>query len=225
MAALVWDDEGNRLWETGTDCGVLWVYSITNGSGAYENGVAWNGLTGVSDSPEGGDQTETWADNMMYATMTAREKAGGTIKAYTYPDKFAECDGSVALADGLYIGQQERKKFAFSYRSVIGNDVSDEAGYKIHIYYGCACSPSSKDYATINDSPSMIEFSWSFKATPVNVTGHKPCAHVVIDSTKLPEGKLDLIEAQLYGSGTGNTNNSTLLLPDQIKNIITSSNG
>lgn len=221
MAALVWDTDGSRLWETGTDHGVLWVYNVTDGVGAYGNGIAWNGLTGVSDSPEGGDQTESWADNMMYATMTAREKAGGTIKAYTYPDEFAECDGSAALATGLYVGQQARKKFAFSYRTLIGNDLTDEAGYKIHIYYGCACSPSSKDYATVNDSPSMIEFSWTFKATPVAITGNsvlRPTAHIIIDSTKVPAAKMTAIKTALYG---GDNTQSTLKLPHEIAAIIT----
>ena len=219
MAALVWDEAGSRLWETGTDHGVLWVYNADLQTPGYATGVAWNGLTGVSDSPEGGDQTETWADNLMYAAMTAREKAGGTIKAYTYPDAFAECDGSAALASGLYVGQQTRKKFAFSYRSIIGNDLTDEAGYKIHIYYGCSCSPSSKDYSTVNDSPNMIEFSWSFKATPVVITGStlKPTAHIVIDTTKLPSGKLATIEAALYG---GDNTESTLKFPHEIQALI-----
>ena len=210
MAELVWDSVGDRAYELGVDHGVLWVM---NDDGTYENGVAWNGLTSVSDNPQGGDRNELWADNMLYASITATETAGGSISAYTYPDEFMECDGSAALADGINIGQQRRKKFAFSYQTREGNDVDDEASYKIHICYGCSCSPSSKDYNTINDSPDAIEFSWDYECTPVAVANHKPTATVVIDSSVVDDTKMGKIKKALYGDSNGS---STLLLPAQI---------
>lgn len=216
---LVWDQVGEKYYETGTDRGVLFPM----GSSGYEAGVAWNGLTGVTDSPSGGDRTELWADNIMYGSVTAREKAGGSIKAYTYPDEFNACNGQVELVDGLRIGQQARKKFGFCYRTLVGNDVSEEAGYIIHIYYGCSASPSSRDYATVNDSPNAIEFSWDFDATAVPVTGARPTASLEIDSRTADATKLAALEVILYGTPAAGQTAAVparLPLPDEIKSTL-----
>lgn len=215
MAALVWDAAGEHWFETGTDRGVL--YPMNDAGTGYSKGVAWNGLTSVNESPEGGDANDIWADNIKYASLRSSEKAGGSIEAYTYPDEFMACDGSAALADGVFIGQQTRKAFGFCYRTVKGNDLNPEAGYLIHIYYGCTCSPSSKDYATINDSPDAISFSWDFDANAVDVAGHKPSATVTIDSTKIDAEKLKLIEDTLYGSASSEPK---LLMPSDIVSLL-----
>ena len=196
---LTWDATGERLYETGTRMGVL--YPIDD-NGAYPKGVAWNGLTAVTESPEGAEATELWADDIKYLEMRSAEKFGGTIEAYTYPDEFAECDGSKELADGLYTGQQPRKKFGFCYRTVLGNDTQlDSYGYKLHLIYGATCSPSEKAYATINDSPEAITFSWEFSCTPIQVAGvEKPIYQLVIDSTKADATKLAALEQILYGT-------------------------
>ena len=215
MAKIVWDKSGERFYETGTKHGVLY---LQDDKGEYVKGVAWNGLTGFSESPDGGDATEIWADDMKYLSIRAREDFGGTITAYTYPDEFMACDGSASLIPGVVIGQQARKTFGMSFVTTLGNDVKlDDYGYKIHIIYGATASPSSKDYQTINDSPEAIEFSWDIDTVPVNVTGHKPTAHLVIDSTKVDADKLKAFEAVLYGS---EETEPRLPLPDEVKTLL-----
>ena len=197
MSKLVWDQSGKRLYETGVDHGVL--YPIQTG-GVYSKGVAWNGLTAVTESPSGADVNDIYADNMKYLGLVGAEKFGATVEAYTYPDEFAECDGSIELVKGATIGQQNRKVFGMVYRTVIGNDVDgNEHGYKLHLIYGALAAPSEKGYTTINDSPEAITFSWEVSTTPVNVTGFKPTACVIIDSTKVDAGKLKALEEILYG--------------------------
>ena len=198
MSKLVWDAVGSRKYETGTDHGVL--YKQVNG--AYGPGVVWNGLTGVSESPSGAEPNDFWADNIKYASVRSAETFGCTIEAYTYPDEFAECDGSAELAPGVTIGQQNRTMFGFSYRTKIGSDTSTDAdlGYKIHLIYGCSASPSERSYQTVNDSPDAITFSWEVTTTPVNVEGHKPTASLEIDSTKVDPEKLKTLEDLLYGT-------------------------
>lgn len=174
MSKLVWDQSGKRLYETGVDHGVL--YPIQTG-GVYSKGVAWNGLTAVTESPSGADVNDIYADNMKYLGLVGAEKFGATVEAYTYPDEFAECDGGVELVKGATIGQQNRKVFGMVYRTVIGNDVDgNEHGYKLHLIYGATAAPSEKAYNTINEDPEAITFSWELSTTPVNVTGHKPTA-------------------------------------------------
>ena len=215
MTALVWDKTGERLYETGVDHGVLYVM----GENGYGNGVVWNGLTAVNESPEGGEPTPLWADNIKYLNLMSNEQFGGSIEAYTYPDEFMECDGSAQLATGVTVGQQTRKQFGLSYRTIIGNDVNgNEHGYKLHLVYGCLASPSEKGYETINDSPDAITFSWDFSTTPVAVTGMKPTAHIVIDSTKVDSAKLTTFEAKLYG---GESTEAKLPLPDEVKDHFT----
>lgn len=212
---LVWDQSGQRFYETGVEKGVLWVYD----DGAYQDGVAWNGLTSVSEKPSGAEPTALYADNIKYLNLISNEEFAATIEAYTYPDEFAECDGSAELATGVVIGQQKRKTFAFSYQTKIGNDVDgNDKGYKIHIVYGCMAAPSEKGYSTINDSPEAITFSWEISTTPIEVSGYKPTAIVTIDSTKVSDENMTKIKAKLYGSSE---NNSTLLTPDQIIDLIT----
>lgn len=198
MTAIEWDAAGKRFYENGTDRGVLYKMDKT---GAYTKGVPWNGLTGVTESPEGAEATDLYADNAKYATMRSTETFGCTIEAYTYPDEFAECDGSVEVAEGVYAGQQERVGFGFSYRTNIGNDTAttSDDGYKIHLVYGCTASPSEKGYATVNDSPDAITFSWEVKTTPVNVAGYKPTATLVIDSRHADSAKLTQLEKLIYG--------------------------
>ena len=212
--ALVWDQVGTRQYETGVDHGVLFPY----GTNSYGAGVAWSGLTGVTESPSGADSNTLYADNIEYLNLTAAEKFGATIEAYSYPDEFAECDGSAELAPGVTIGQQTRKMFGFSYRTKVGNDVNEDAGYKIHLVYGAKAAPSERAYATVNDSPEAITFSWEISTTPVAVAGFKPTAHVEIDSTKTDSTKLAAFEAILYGSGTSA---SRLPLPDEVKTLLT----
>lgn len=198
MTAIEWDAAGKRFYENGTDRGVL--YPMTS-NGSYDKGVAWNGLTAVTESPEGAEPTDLYADNIKYATMRSAETFGCTIEAYTYPDEFSECDGSAQIAKGVFAGQQERKGFGFSYRTLIGNDTatSSDDGYKLHLVYGCTASPSEKSYATVNDSPDAITFSWEVKTTPVNVAGFKPTATLVIDSRYADPSKLTALEKILYG--------------------------
>ena len=212
MAKLVWDKTGERLYETGVKQGVLYVM---NEQGTYPAGVAWNGLTNVTESPSGAAATPLYADDIKYLNLMSTEEFGGTIEAYTYPDEFAECDGSAALTEGVYIGQQPRKTFGFCYRTTLGNDVdNNNHGYKLHLVYGAVASPSEKAYATINDSPDAITFSWEFSTTPVNVTGFKPTASIVIDSTKVNAEKLAALEKILYGDETGD--GPRLPLPDEV---------
>lgn len=220
MTALVWDKIGEHFYETGVDRGVLYPQS----NGKYLNGVAWNGLTGVTESPSGADATDMYADNQKYLSLRAAETFGATIEAYTYPDEFAECDGSAALADGVKIGQQTRKTFGFSYRTLIGNDTEGtDKGYIIHLVYGATASPSSKTRSSVNESPEAVTFSWEISTTPVNVTGFKPTATIEIDSTKISGKALKAIEAKLYGDGTNGT--PQLPLPDEIKQLVTGNPG
>ena len=212
MAKLVWDKSGERLYETGVKQGVLYVQDTT---GTYPTGVAWNGLTAVTESPSGAEATALYADDIKYVNLVSAEELGGTIEAYMYPDEFAECDGSVALTPGMYIWQQDRKTFGLCYRTTLGNDTdSNNHGYKLHLIYGALAAPSEKAYATINDSPEAITFSWEFKTTPVNVTGHKPTASITIDSTKVDAEKLAALEKILYGDDTGD--GPRLPLPDEV---------
>ena len=214
MSKLVWDATGERLYETGVKQGVLYVMS----EGTYPNGVAWNGLTAVTESPSGAEASPLYADDIKYLNLMSAEEFGATIEAYTYPDEFMECDGSAALVEGVYIGQQPRKTFGMCYRTTLGNDVKNDAyGYKLHLIYGAMASPSEKAYATINDSPEAITFSWEVTTTPVNVTGHKPTASITIDSTKVDAAKLAALEAELYGSSE---KEARLPLPDEVATIM-----
>lgn len=211
MAALTWDDTGKRFFETGTKKGVLYPYNTEQSK--YGNGVAWNGLTAVTESPSGAESTDLYADDIKYASMRSAEEFGFTIEAYTYPDEFAECDGSAAVANGVYIGQQSRKMFGFSYRTQIGNDLTDNAGYKLHLIWGATASPSEKAYTTINDSPDAITFSWECETNPASVTGYKNTASMTIDSTKVDAGKLTELEKKLYGD---TDTEATLPTPDEV---------
>lgn len=214
MSKLVWDQTGERLFETGVEKGVLFPFK----NNAYQTGVAWNGLTGVSESPSGAESNKLYADNIKYLDLVSAEEYGATIEAYTYPDEFKECDGSAEIADGVVVTQQKRIPFGFSYVTQVGNDSEgSDHGYKIHLVYGCKASPSSKDYATINDNPDAITFSWEITTTPVDVPNHKPTAHIIIDSTKVDATKLASFEAILYGAdGSGTGSDSRLPLPTEI---------
>ena len=214
MSKLVWDDTNERLYETGVKMGVL--YPIDD-QGKYPKGVAWNGLTAVTESPSGAEATALYADDIKYLNLMSAEEFGATIEAYTYPDEFAECDGSATLATGVVIGQQKRKMFGLSYRTVLGNDTEgNDYGYKLHLIYGAQASPSEKGYATINDSPEAITFSWEVTTTPVAVEGFKPTACLTIDSTKADPTKLVALEKILYGDEEG----ARLPLPDEIKTLM-----
>ena len=212
MTKLVWDKTGERFYETGTKNGVLY---IQNDGGQYDAGVAWNGLTAVTETPGGAEPTDLYADDIKYASLRSAETFNATIEAYTYPDEFAECDGSYKLADGVNIGQQPRKSFGFSYRTAIGNDTGSE-DYKLHLIYGLTASPSEKGYSTINDSPDAITFSWEVESTPVNVTNFKPTSIITIDSRTADKEKLANLEKILYGDESGEP---TLLLPDDVKKV------
>lgn len=215
MAKLVWDKTGERYYETGVRQGVL--YPMQEG-GAYTKGVAWNGLTAVTESPSGAEATALYADDIKYLNLLSVEEFGCTIEAYTYPDEFAECDGSASLAAGVNIGQQKRKTFGLCYRTVLGNDVdNNDYAYKLHLVYGCLASPSEKAYSSINDSPDAITFSWEVTTTPVAVTGFKPTACITIDSTKANAEKLTALEAILYGA---NEAEARLPLPDEIATLM-----
>ena len=215
MAKLVWDESGKRLYETGVEKGVLYVQGE---NGEYQKGVAWNGLTAVTESPSGAEPTALYADDIKYLELFSAEEFGATIEAYTYPEEFEACDGSASLGKGVTIGQQDRKAFGICYRTVVGNDVKgNEHGYKLHLVYGAKAKPSEKAYATVNDSPEAVTFSWEVTTTPVNVAGFKPTASVTIDSTKIEAGKLKAIEDKLYGT---QDQEPTLLLPDEIAQIV-----
>ena len=218
MAKLVWDKTGDRLYETGVKNGVLYIPT----SGVYSKGVAWNGLTAVTESPSGAEATALYADDTKYLSLMSAEEFGATIEAYTYPDEFAACDGSAELADGVMIGQQKRSVFGLCYKTTIGNDTEgNDHGYKLHIIYGAQAKPSERAYATINDSPEAITFSWEITTTPVNVTGAKPTASLVIDSTKADPSKLAALEDILYGKDGEPGNEARLPLPDEIKTLMT----
>ncbi len=216
MSLIVWDAVGERFYETGVDHGVL--YQV-DAQGNYVNGVPWNGLTNVSQSPSGAEPQKLYADNMNYLTMYSAEEFGVTIEAYTYPDEFAQNDGSATPVDGVRIGQQGRKPFGLCYRTKIGNDVAgDDLGYMLHLVYGCRCSPSERAYATINDSPEALSFSWEVSTTPVQIAGFKPSAYLEIDSTKFTadadKAKLTTLENMLFGTnGSGNNQGTDPVLP------------
>lgn len=221
---LVWDKTGEHYYETGVKNGVLYPMSA---SGTYPKGVAWNGLTAVTESPSGAEATALYADDIKYLNLMSNEEFGATVEAYTYPDEFAECDGSASLAEGVYIGQQARKTFGLCYRTTLGNDSKgNDYGYKLHIIYGAMASPSEKAYSTINDSPDAITFSWELSTTPVAVANFKPTASLTIDSTKVDPEKLASLEEILYGKdGTGEDHSTgavdpRLPLPDEIANIM-----
>lgn len=223
MSRLTWDKTGERYYETGVKQGVL--YPIQS-DGKYSKGVAWNGLTAVTESPSGAEATALYADDIKYLNLLSNEEFGATIEAYTYPDEFAECDGSAALADGVMIGQQKRKTFGLCYKTTVGNDVDgNDYGYKLHLIYGCLAAPSEKAYNTINDSPEAITFSWEVSTTPVNVDGFKPTSQITIDSTKVAEGKktkLAELEDILYGKDSVESdpkNNPRLPLPDEVATL------
>ena len=214
MAKLVWDALGERYYETGVKQGVLYPQA----AGKYELGVAWNGLTAVTESPSGAEATPLYADDIKYLELMSNEEFGGTIEAFTYPDEFKACNGESELATGVSIGQQTRTAFGLCYRTVLGNDTEkNDHGYKLHLVYGAMASVSEKAYATVNDSPEAITFSWEFTTTPVDVKDHKPTSIVVIDSTKVDAEKLAALEAVLYGTDEAEPR---LPLPDEIVTIL-----
>lgn len=198
MTELVWDQTGDRLYETGVDHGVLY---LPNGQGVYDTGFAWNGLVSVSENPTGAEATPQYADNIKYLNLVSAEEFGATIEAFTYPDEFAVCDGTALPADGMMIGQQTRKTFGLSYRTRVGNDVDGtDYGYKLHLVYGCLAAPTEKAYTTINDSPEAITFSWEVTTNAVEVPGFKPTASIVIDSRTADATALTALELVLYGA-------------------------
>lgn len=210
MAPLTWDEIGERLYEVGVDHGVLY---LPDAAGVYDSGFAWNGLTTVTESPSGAEANPQYADNIKYLNLYSAEEFGGTIEAFTYPEEFAVCDGTFVPGPGVAVGQQPRKSFGMSYRTQVGNDLEGtEFGYKLHLLYGCQASPSEKAYATINDSPEAIAFSWEFTTTPAPVTGHKPTSLIVIDSTVVDPAELSDLEDLLYGASGA----ATLPTPDEV---------
>ena len=216
MSKITWDNAGERYYETGVKMGVL--YPMQD-DGKYSKGVAWNGLTAVTESPSGAEATALYADDIKYLNLMSNEEFGATVEAYTYPDEFAECDGSAALATGVMLGQQKRKTFGLCYRTTLGNDVAgNDYGYKLHLIYGCLAAPSEKAYSSINDSPEAITFSWEISTTPVSVTGFKPTSQITIDSTKVDETQLKTLEDMLYG---GESAEAKLPLPDEVAGIFT----
>lgn len=214
MSKLVWDETGKKYYETGVKNGVLYLQS----EGVYNKGVAWNGLTAVTESPSGAEATPLYADDIKYLNLMSNEEFGATVEAYTYPDEFAECDGSAEIAPGVSVGQQKRKTFGLAYRTVLGNDTeNNDYGYKLHLIYGCLAAPSEKAYSTINDSPEAITFSWEISTTPVQVDGLKPTANITIDSTKVDADKLKALEDILYGT---TDKESRLPLPNEIATLM-----
>ena len=211
MAKLVWDATGEKFYETGTDRGVVYPQAA---DGTYPKGVAWNGLTAVSESPSGAESNDLWADNIKYLSLISAEDFGFSIEAYYYPDEFEVCDGTAEPVTGVKIGQQARKAFGFCYRSILGNDIQgNDYGYKLHLIYNCKASPSEQSYNTVNDSPEALSFSWECTTTPVNVTGYKPTAKIIIDSTKVDRAKLTNLENALYGTVS---EDPYLPTPDQV---------
>ena len=212
---LIWDNVGDRFYETGTSQGVLYPQGE---NGTYPLGVVWNGLTGVTESPSGAEPSPLYADNIKYLNLTSTEEFGATVEAYTYPDEFAECDGSADIAKGVSIGQQPRKAFGLSYKTIIGNDLEgDDHGYKLHIIYNAKASPTDKSYTTVSDSPDAITFSWELTTTPLTISGFKPTANITIDSTKVDATKLQELETILYGS---EEEEARLPLPSEIVTIM-----
>lgn len=223
MSKLVWDKVGERFYETGVDHGVLYPIQA---NGSYAKGVAWNGLSAVTESPSGAEPSPIYADNIKYLNMMSAEDFGGTIEAYTSPDEFAECDGSIEVAPGAFAGQQSRKVFGLSYRTIIGNDIdSNDHGYKLHLVYGCLASVSEKAYSSINDSPEAIAMSWDFSTTPVEITKSvegkklKPTAILTLDSTKVDSEKMKALEKILYGDEEAEPR---LPLPDEVITLLSS---
>lgn len=215
MSKLTWDNTGERLYETGVKNGVLYPM---NSSGSYSTGVAWNGLTSVTENPSGGEPTGFYADDIKYLNLLSSEEYGATVEAYMYPNEFKECIGDVDIAPGVSIGQQSHKSFGFCYRTILGNDVdSDDYGYKLHLIYGCMAAPSEKQYESKNDSPDPITLSWEISTVPVQVAGYKPTASVTIDSTQVDATKLAALEEILYGS---DTEEARLPLPDEIATLM-----
>ena len=215
MARLIWDEVGQRFFETGVKNGVLYVQ---NSDGSYGNGVVWNGLTAVTESPSGAEETPLYADDVKYLTLRSAEEFGATVEAYTYPDEFEQCDGSASIAEGITIGQQARKAFGLCYRTSVGNDIQGQNfSYKLHLIYGCTVAPSEKSYSTINDNPEAITFSWELSTVPVPVDGFSPTASLVIDATKVDAEKMQLLENALFGD---DENEAKLLLPNEIMALI-----
>lgn len=215
MPKIKWDQTGQRLYETGVDHGVLYIPDTDN---AYTGGVAWNGLTSISESPSGAESNPQYADNIKYLNLISAEEFGATIEAFTYPEEFEQCDGTASLAPGITIGQQARKTFGLSYRTLLGNDVdATDYGYKLHLIYGALAAPSEKAYSTVNDSPEAITFSWELTTTAVEVEGHKPTASLTVDSTKVTADGLAALEAILYGS---DTEEPRLPLPDEVVTLV-----
>lgn len=211
MSKLVWDATSERLYETGVKRGVLYPQDAT---GKYPKGVAWNGLTGVTESPSGAESNPLYADDIKYVDIRSAEEYGCTVEAYTYPDEFAVCDGSAELSPGVTIGQQKRTPFGLAYSTIVGNDTEfNDYGYKLHLIYGATASPTEKAYQTVNDSPEAITLSWEITTTPVSVSGFKPTASITIDSTKVDADKLKALEDILYGS---NDSEPRLPLPDEV---------
>ena len=214
FAPLVWDETGKKLFETGVSNVALYPQDTT---GVYGTGVAWNGVTNISESPSGAEATTLWANNGKYLNLYSVEEYASSIEAYTYPDEFAECDGSAEIAKGVSIGQQTRKSFGLAYKTLIGSDTDgNDHGYKLHLVYGCKAAPSERSHATVNDSPEALSFSWEISTTPVSVTGHKPTASVEIDSTKVDPAKLTAFEKILFGSDTAA---ARLPLPDEVATL------
>ena len=220
MPKLVWDKTGEKMFETGVDHGVLYPYDTAQKK--YGNGVAWNGLTAVNESPSGAEATPLYADNIKYLNLMSAEEFGASIEAYTYPDEFAKCNGEAELTAGVTVGQQKRSMFGLAYRTKVGNDVDTELGYKLHLIYGALAAPSEKAYSTINDSPEAITFSWEVSTTPVEVAGLKPTASLIIDSTKVDAAKLKLLEDALFGTEAVE---AKLLLPSEVLAIINAPQG
>lgn len=214
MSKLVWDETGKKFYETGVKNGVLYPQA----GGLYPKGVAWNGLTAVTESPSGAEATALYADDTKYLNLMSNEEFSATIEAYTYPDEFGACDGSAEIAPGVSIGQQKRNTFGLAYKTTLGNDTeNNDYGYKLHLIYGCLASPSEKSYSTINDSPEAITFSWEVKTTPVNVEGFKPTANITIDSTKVNAEKLAALEKILFGD---DSTEARLPLPDEVASVM-----
>ena len=214
FAPLVWDETGKKLFETGVSNVALYPQDTT---GVYGTGVAWNGVTNISESPSGAEATTLWANNGKYLNLYSVEEYASSIEAYTYPDEFAECDGSAEIAKGVSIGQQTRKSFGLAYKTLVGSDTDgNDHGYKLHLVYGCKAAPSERSHATVNDSPEALSFSWEISTTPVSVTGYKPTASVEIDSTKVNAEKLAAFEKILFGSDTAA---ARLPLPDEVAEL------
>lgn len=215
MARLIWDEVGQRFFETGVKNGVLYVQED---DGSYKNGVVWNGLTAVTESPSGAEETPLYADDVKYLTLRSAEEFGATVEAYTYPEEFEQCDGSAQIANGVTIGQQARRAFGLCYRTSVGNDIQGQNfSYKLHLIYGCTVAPSEKSYSTINDNPEAITFSWELSTVPVPVDGFSPTASLVIDASKVDEGKMQQLEDALFGN---ESSEATLLLPNEIMEML-----